>query len=56
MTETQAPTFENIARFDGVCSARGDKTGAYKRLDSNNGGVKGIYVRCEYDQINRCYK
>jgi len=55
MTDTQAPTFKNIGRFDGVCRECGSDTGAMRTLEPS-GGTKGIYVRCECDQINRCYK
>lgn len=53
--EPQAPHSEKVAYFSGVCSECGTKTGAMKTLEPS-GGTKGIYVRCECGQINRCFR
>jgi len=55
MSDTQAPSYTSIVRYKGVCRNCGTKLKRPIYAEADN-GTHGIYVRCECDQINRCFR
>ena len=55
MSDTQAPTQQTVVTYSGECKACNTDVQRSKYAEANK-SVKGLYVRCECGQINRCFQ